>query len=100
MVGDGDGDGDGTERIAFCCTNIDLHALAAYDALRRLGIPTDVWHCLGACHACLEGPVAMANGRISAADDCETLLKGLRARYAPRLSSLRPKTTGPRELIR
>lgn len=75
--------------IRFCCTNIDLHALAEFNEWERMGIPLQVEHCLGLCHYCAQGRLAMVGDVVIIADDSPSfrlaLLRCLAAHAADEL---------------
>ena len=55
--------------IAFCCTNIDMYSLAEFQELGRLGVPVREEHCLGLCHYCARGWMALVGHTIVVADN-------------------------------
>ena len=57
--------------ITFCCTNIDLHSLEEFSKLEGQGLPLHVEHCLGLCHYCAQGKMAVVNNAVVLADDPE-----------------------------
>ncbi len=58
--------------IRFCCTNIDLHSLEEFSEFADQGLPLHVEHCLGLCHFCAQGKMAVVNNAIVLADDPES----------------------------
>lgn len=69
--------------IAFCCTNIDMHSLEEFRELERLGVPVHVEHCLGLCHYCSQGRMAVADGEIVVADSSSAFWLALESLDAP-----------------
>jgi uncharacterized protein YuzB (UPF0349 family) len=56
-------------KIMFCCTNIDLHVLAEFNECERMGLPIQVEHCLGLCHFCAQGRLAVVDDAVVITDD-------------------------------
>ena len=50
--------------LFFCCTNIDLHSLEDYEELERRGFAPQILHCLGLCHDCAMGKMAVLGSTI------------------------------------
>lgn len=65
--------------ITFCCTNIDLYTLEEVSELERLGLPLHVEHCLGLCHYCAQGKLALINATVVVADSPEAFWRALRS---------------------
>lgn len=57
--------------ISFCCTNIDLYSFEEFSELERLGAPLHVAHCLGLCHYCAQGKLALVDDALVVADSSE-----------------------------
>lgn len=57
--------------IRFCVSNIDLHSLQEFEELRRMGLDPQEAHCLGLCHHCSQGKVAICGDRIIVAASSE-----------------------------
>lgn len=55
---------DGYPPISFCASNIDLHSLEEFEELRRMGLEPQEAHCLGLCHHCSLGKVAVCGDRL------------------------------------
>ncbi|HSH81454.1 MAG TPA: hypothetical protein VLA19_23240 [Herpetosiphonaceae bacterium] len=60
--------------IFFCCTNLDLFSLDDYEDLARRGFGPQVVHCLGLCHYCALGKMAVRDGMLIVATDAENFL--------------------------
>ncbi len=57
--------------ITFCCTNIDLYSQEEFNELERLGLPLQAVHCLGLCHYCAQGKMALVDDAVIVADSSE-----------------------------
>ncbi len=64
--------------IIFCCTNVDLHSLAEVNELERLGLPLQLVQCLGLCHYCAQGKLALIGDDVVIADNQEAFRQALR----------------------
>ena len=66
-------------KILLCCTNIDLHMLAEFNAWERMGLPLQVEHCLGLCQYCAQGRLAVVDDVVVIADDAQSFRLALLA---------------------
>ena len=65
--------------ITFCCTNLDLHTFEEFCELERMGLPVQSVHCLGLCHYCALGKMAVVDDVIVIADSTERFWQTLLA---------------------
>jgi len=63
--------------IWFCCTNVDLYSYEELCILERLDVAVEVVHCLGLCHYCAQGRLAVAGDEIIAAADAAAFRQAL-----------------------
>ncbi len=65
--------------ITFCCTNLDLYTLDEFRALERMGLDLETVHCLGLCHLCAQGKMALVEDAIVVADDAAAFWQAVRS---------------------
>ena len=63
--------------IRFCCTNIDLHSLDEFNELECQGRALHVEHCLGLCHYCAQGKMAVVDDIVIVAETSEAFWQAL-----------------------
>ncbi|PLS79707.1 MAG: hypothetical protein CYG59_11830 [Chloroflexi bacterium] len=63
--------------MLFCCTNIDLFSYDEFSALEHLEPAPHVVHCLGLCHYCAEGKLAVVNGVVIVGETAEDFWQAL-----------------------
>lgn len=64
--------------IVFCCTNVDMYSLQEFRELERLGMAPQEVHCLGLCHYCAQGRMAVVGDMILLASTPEDFWSALR----------------------
>ncbi len=65
--------------ILFCCTNLDLYSYEEFVVLERLKCSPSVVHCLGLCHYCAQGKLAVVDDVVIVAETSEGFLQALAA---------------------
>lgn len=65
--------------ILLCCTNIDLYAYAEFRVLEELRCAPQVVHCLGLCHYCAQGKLAVVDDVVIVAETSEGFWQALDA---------------------
>ena len=63
--------------ISFCCTNLDLYTFEDFSELARMGLPLQTVHCLGLCHYCAQGKLALVDDVIVIGDGSAGFLQTL-----------------------
>ena len=63
--------------MTLCCTNIDLYSFEEFSELERLRFPLHVVHCLGLCHYCAQGKMALVGDAFVVADSSEEFWQAL-----------------------
>ncbi len=72
--------------ITFCCTNLDLYSLEDFYELERLGLSPHAVHCLGLCHYCAQGKLALVDDAVIVCDSVEGFWLALQAMHKPILN--------------
>ncbi len=72
--------------ITFCCTNLDLYSLEDFYELERLGLSPRTVHCLGLCHFCARGKLALVDDDLIVGDSVEDFRLALQAMHEPILN--------------
>ena len=72
--------------ITFCCTNLDLYSLEEFDELERLGLAPETVHCLGLCHFCAQGKLALVDDALIIGESLEDFRLALQAMNEPILN--------------
>ncbi len=57
--------------MLFCCTNIDLFSYDEFSVLEHLEPAPCVVHCLGLCHYCAQGKLAVVEGVVIVGETAE-----------------------------
>lgn len=65
--------------ILFCCTNLDLYSYEEFTVLEHLECSPRVVHCLGLCHYCALGKLAVVDDVVSVAETPEGFLQAVAA---------------------
>ena len=63
--------------ILFCCTNIDLYSYDEFIVLEQLERDPHVVHCLGLCHYCTQGKLAIVDDVVIVTETSEAFWQAL-----------------------